>query len=59
MTPPASGFVTKGDNPMTNHAADQVTLLAGRLVEADWVIGAARGPLIGVAGSGGPVVSRV
>jgi signal peptidase I len=43
MRPPASGFVTKGDNPRTNHAADQVTHFPDRLVEPDWLVGVAKG----------------
>lgn len=50
MKPSESGYVTKGDNPRTNRVADQVLIMPGRLVEPDWVIGAAAGeaPWIGL-----------
>ncbi len=50
LKPTTSGFVTKGDNPDTNHVADQVLIMPGRLVEPDWIVGAATGqaPWIGL-----------
>lgn len=60
MRPEESGFITKGDNPRTNAVADQVSHIPGRLVEADWVVGKARGEvpwlgLVKLALSGNPV----
>lgn len=42
--PVNSGFVTRGDNPLTNPASDQALGISG-LVEPGWVIGKARGEL--------------
>lgn len=63
MKPPASGYVTKGDNPNTNQYADQVSHVPGLLVEPEWVIGKSRGEipwlgLVKLALTGNPVPSR-
>ncbi len=60
MKPPASGFVTKGDNPQTNHNADPVSHMPGRLVQPEWILGTAKGQapwlgLIKLAFAGNPV----
>lgn len=60
MKPPASGFVTKGDNPQTNPNADPVSHIPGHLVEPEWILGTAKGQapwlgLIKLAFTGNPV----
>ncbi|MBW3583108.1 MAG: S26 family signal peptidase [Euryarchaeota archaeon] len=42
---PTSGFVTKGDNPQSNQRADQLDHMPGQLVQADWIVGKARGEI--------------
>jgi len=42
--PSASGYLTRGDNPVTNRVADQAMGLAS-VVEPEWVQGKARGEL--------------
>ena len=42
---PASGFITKGDNPDENPIADQVGLVRDRLVEPAWIVGVGRGEI--------------
>lgn len=42
--PVASGFITRGDNPLTNPASDQALGISA-LVEPGWVVGKARGEL--------------
>ena len=42
--PPRSGFITKGDNPVTNRLADQAMGLSA-IVEPSWIQGKARGEL--------------
>lgn len=40
-----SGWVTQGDNPTTNRAPDQAGICRNQLVEADWLVGKARGEI--------------
>lgn len=42
--PPRSGFITRGDNPVTNRLADQAMGLSS-IVEPSWIQGKARGEL--------------
>ena len=46
-TTPHSGFITKGDNPITNDKADQArgSNICDDLIRVDWISGKARGEL--------------
>ncbi len=43
--PPSSGFITQGDNPITNGGSDQATGLSPSPVQPSWLQGVSRGEL--------------
>ncbi len=43
--PGHSGFITQGDNPITNPTCDQVGLICTEPIKAEWITGKARGEL--------------
>ncbi|MEA2056014.1 MAG: S26 family signal peptidase [Candidatus Thermoplasmatota archaeon] len=43
--PKHSGFITQGDNPITNPTCDQVGLICTEPIKTEWITGKARGEL--------------
>jgi signal peptidase I len=43
--PPHSGYITKGDNPITNDRSDQAGGICSEPIKLDWVTGKARGEI--------------